>query len=114
MPSDTSKLCERSDRPKVTVCWRLNPAGWRVQPWNWQIAQSWFPANIVFVGMLWTSFPALQLLGVGMVTVLKNLTNLFTIFGDIVLYNKSYSKGPPLFPPGTCHCWEYWVTGGAG
>lgn len=64
-----------------------------LEPWNWQIAQSWFPANIVFVGMLWTSFPALQLLGVGMVTVLKNLTNLFTIFGDIVLYNKSYSKG---------------------
>lgn len=64
-----------------------------MQPWSWQIARAWFPANIVFVAMLWTSFPALQLLGVGMVTVLKNLTNLFTIFGDIIFFDKSYGKG---------------------
>jgi len=64
-----------------------------LEPWSWQIARAWFPANIVFVAMLWTSFPALQLLGVGMVTVLKNLTNLFTIFGDIIFFDKSYGKG---------------------
>ena len=43
--------------------------------------------------MIWTSFPALQLLGVAMVTVLKNLTNLFTILGDIVFFKKRYSAG---------------------
>lgn len=64
-----------------------------MQGWNSQIARVWFPANCVFVGMLWSSFPALQLLGVAMVTVLKNLTNLFTISGDIFFYGKRYSAG---------------------
>ena len=40
----------------------------RMQKWNWDIARTWFPANLIFVGMLWSSFPALQLLGVGMVS----------------------------------------------
>ena len=31
-----------------------------------------------------------QLLTVGMVSVLKNITNLFTIFGDIAFYGMSY------------------------
>ena len=40
----------------------------------------------------------LQLLTVGMVSVLKNITNLFTIFGDITFYGKSYGMGaPPVF-----------------
>jgi len=43
--------------------------------------------------MLWTSFPSLQLLSVGMVTVLKNLTNFFVIFGDITIYGKRYGPG---------------------
>ena len=37
----------------------------------------------------------LQLLTVGMVSVLKNITNLFTIFGDIAFYGKSYGTGAP-------------------
>ena len=64
-----------------------------VQGWNWQIARTWFPVNVIFVCMIWTSFPALQLLGVAMVTVLKNLTNLFTITGDIAFFGKRYSLG---------------------
>ena len=63
------------------------------QAWNWNIAKLWFPANCIFVGMLWTSFPSLQLLSVGMVTVLKNLTNFFVIFGDITIYGKRYGPG---------------------
>lgn len=66
-----------------------------MQGWNYQIAKVWFPANCIFVGMLWSSFPALQLLGVAMVTVLKNLTNLFTISGDIYFYGKRYNTGAP-------------------
>jgi hypothetical protein len=38
-----------------------------MQSWNWSIARTWLPVNLIFVGMLWSSFPALQLLGVGMV-----------------------------------------------
>jgi hypothetical protein len=30
-----------------------------------------------------------------MVSVLKNITNLFTIFGDIAFYGKSYGTGVP-------------------
>ena len=45
--------------------------------------QVWFPVNIVFVGMIWSSFLALKNLGVPMVTVLKNLTNLITISGGL-------------------------------
>jgi GDP-mannose transporter len=77
-----------------------------LQPWSWKVAATWFPANVVFVCMLWTSFPALQLLGVAMVTVLKNLTNLFTIVGDMAFYNKSYGIGAPY--QGS-FCWHAYV-----
>ena len=46
------------------------------------------PVNLIFVGMIWTSFFALKNLGVPMATVLKNVTNLFTIVGDYLLYGK--------------------------
>lgn len=54
--------------------------------------QAWFPVNLIFVGMIWTSFFALKNLGVPMSTVLKNLTNLFVIGGDYFFYNKSYGS----------------------
>jgi GDP-mannose transporter len=44
-------------------------------------------------GMIWTSFFALKDLGVAMATVLKNLTNLFTIGGDWLLYGRTYGIG---------------------
>ena len=55
---------------------------------SFKIAQVWIPVNVIFVGMIWTSFFALKNLGVPMATVLKNLTNLFTIGGDYLLYGK--------------------------
>ena len=55
---------------------------------NWKIVHLWLPVNVIFVGMIWTSFFALKNLGVPMATVLKNLTNLFTIFGDYTMYGK--------------------------
>lgn len=55
------------------------------------IIRLWFPVNLIFVGMIFTSFFALKNLGVPMVTVLKNLTNLFTICGDYLLYKKACS-----------------------
>lgn len=42
--------------------------------------------------MIATSFLALQDLGVAMVTVLKNLTNLFIICGDYLLFDKVYNR----------------------
>ena len=69
-----------------------------MQPFNLEIAKVWFPANCIFVGMLWTSFLPLQLLTVGMVSVLKNITNLFTIAGDIAIYGKSYGTGGRACP----------------
>ena len=61
-----------------------------VEPLSLSILQMWIPVNVLFVGMTWTSFAALRHLGVPMATVLKNLTNLFVIAGDIVLYGKRY------------------------
>ena len=58
---------------------------------SFKIAQLWIPVNVIFVGMIWTSFFALKNLGVPMATVLKNLTNLFTIGGDYLLYGKVLS-----------------------
>lgn len=48
--------------------------------------------NLIFVGMIYTSFFALKHLGVPMATVLKNLTNLFVIGGDYAFYNKTYGS----------------------
>ena len=45
--------------------------------------------------MVWSSFFSLRDLGVPMVTVLKNLTNLLTISGDWWLHGKTY--GPPVW-----------------
>ena len=58
----------------------------------------WFPVNLIFVGMIFTSFFALKALGVPMATVLKNLTNLFTIGGDFFLYRKVRLRLTLLYP----------------
>lgn len=60
---------------------------------NLRLLQMWLPVNILFVGMVWTSFYALRDIGVAMVTVLKNLTNFLVIFGDLYFFNKRYSAG---------------------
>ena len=65
----------------------------KLEPWSFAIARLWFPVNVIFVGMIWTSFFALKSLGVPMATVLKNMTNLFTICGDYLLYGKTYGVG---------------------
>ncbi|MEW5320423.1 MAG: hypothetical protein WDW38_011498 [Sanguina aurantia] len=62
-----------------------------LEPLQWQIVKMWAPVNALFVAMLVTSFYALGLLGVGTFTVLKNLTNFFTITGDRVFFGKTYS-----------------------
>jgi len=64
-----------------------------IEPLNLDVIRIWLPVNAIFVGMIGTSFWALQGLNVAMVTVLKNLTNLFTIAGDYAFYKRSYGIG---------------------
>uniref|UniRef100_A0A061S7F4 GDP-mannose transporter n=1 Tax=Tetraselmis sp. GSL018 TaxID=582737 RepID=A0A061S7F4_9CHLO len=64
-----------------------------VEPLSWRVIRVWLPANLLFVAMVWTSFYALKSLNVAMVTVLKNLTNLITICGDIWFNGKRYPAG---------------------
>ena len=61
-----------------------------MEPFNPAVVRVWLPVNAIFVGMIGTSFWALQGLNVAMVTVLKNLTNLFTIGGDYAFYGRTY------------------------
>lgn len=65
----------------------------RPPPVSLRLLRMWLPVNILFVGMVWTSFYALRNLGVAMVTVLKNLTNFLVIFGDLYFFDKRYSTG---------------------
>lgn len=53
--------------------------------------QLWLPVNVIFVMMLATGIWALQLMGVAMVTIMKNLTNVITISGDYFLYGRTYN-----------------------
>lgn len=62
----------------------------KVEPLTIQVARIWLPVNVIFVGMIGTSFYALQNLNVGMLTVLKNLTNIFTLGGDRLFYGRTY------------------------
>eukprot|EP00983_Pelagomonas_calceolata_P082350 1155900-Pelagomonas_calceolata.AAC.7 len=55
---------------------------------NAEIGLRMLPVNLLFVGMIGSSFYALQNVGVGMVTVWKNLSNVVTAIGDIVIYKK--------------------------
>eukprot|EP00878_Enallax_costatus_P027595 GHUV01029727.1.p1 GENE.GHUV01029727.1~~GHUV01029727.1.p1 ORF type:complete len:378 (+),score=84.17 GHUV01029727.1:231-1364(+) len=71
--------------------------GWaEVEPLTWDLVRIWMPVNLIFVAMLATNFYALQLVGVGMVSVLKNLSNLLIIVGDFVFFQRTYT-------------WHVWV-----
>jgi GDP-mannose transporter len=64
-------------------------AGWVEYPnFNMETARAWFPVNILFIGMLSSSFITFVYLSVPMITIFKNLTNLVTLFGDWYLFNE--------------------------
>ncbi|GAX75932.1 hypothetical protein CEUSTIGMA_g3375.t1 [Chlamydomonas eustigma] len=65
----------------------------KLQPLKWDLVSVWFPVNLIFVGMIGSSFFALKEVGVGMVTVWKNLSNFVTAVGDVAIYKKSYTWG---------------------
>ncbi len=55
---------------------------------NLKTAKQWLPLNILFVGMLCSSFIALIYVNVPMFTVFKNLTNCVTVAGDWFLFDE--------------------------
>jgi GDP-mannose transporter len=62
-----------------------------LEPLTRDVVWLWLPVNFIFVGMLATNFYALQLVGVGMVSILKNLANLFIILGDWACFSRTYT-----------------------
>ena len=65
----------------------------RTEPMRMDIVTAWVPVNAIFVGMIWTGFFSLKHLGVPMVTVLKNFTNVIIIFGDKFIFGREHSAG---------------------
>ena len=63
----------------------------QVEPLSWQLIRVWAPINLIFVGMLITSFFSLRYMQVAMVTILKNITNLITAVGEMYLFKKRQS-----------------------
>lgn len=64
----------------------------KLEPLRWNIIKTWIPVNLIFVGMIATSFLSLQHIGIGMFTLLKNLSNFITITGDWYFFNKTYNS----------------------
>lgn len=62
-----------------------------LQPLKMDLVLVWLPVNILFVSMIGSSFYALKVVGVGMVTVWKNLSNFVTALGDVFIFHKSYT-----------------------
>ncbi|CAI5948584.1 unnamed protein product [Closterium sp. NIES-64] len=55
------------------------------EPLTLRLMTVWLPVNLIFVGMLVTSFFSLQYMQVAMVTILKNVTNLITAYMQVAM-----------------------------
>ena len=55
---------------------------------EWSIVKQWIPLNLIFIAMLFSGFLSLVYISVPMVTIFKNITNLFTVFGDWYLFGE--------------------------
>ncbi|CAM9139286.1 unnamed protein product, partial [Hapterophycus canaliculatus] len=60
-------------------------------PFNFATAKRWLPVSVFFSAMLFTSFKALEVMNVPMVTVFKNLTNIVIVTGDWWFFHQSAS-----------------------
>jgi GDP-mannose transporter len=89
----TALLCFQCTATLALVAAAAAAGAGRLPPLSWRLLRLWLPVNILFVGMVSTSFFALQYVGVAMVTVLKNLTNWMVIAGDYWLFGKTYGAG---------------------
>lgn len=55
---------------------------------SWELARKWLPVNVCFIAMLYTSFRALGLLSMPIVTIFKNLTNIGITAGAWYLFGE--------------------------
>ncbi|KXZ49370.1 hypothetical protein GPECTOR_22g964 [Gonium pectorale] len=74
----------------VKLCDALGLLARPLQPLKKEIVILWFPCNIIFVLMLGTGFYAMQTIGIGMFTIFKQLANISTALGDVLVFGRSY------------------------
>ena len=68
--------------------------GWtELEPFNMDLAVKWFPVNLFFLAMLFSSYLSIKLLAVPMVTIFKNCANVITLAGDWYFFNQRISGG---------------------
>lgn len=65
----------------------------KLEPFDVDLALKWFPVNLFFLGMLFSSYLSLKLLAVPMVTIFKNCANVLTLAGDWFLFGQNLSVG---------------------
>lgn len=74
----------------VEFCKKMN---WvEYPPFNMRTAMKWAPVNILFCLMLFTGMASLQHNNVPMVTVFKNVTNIFITAGDVYFFKSPVEK----------------------
>jgi len=75
------------------VCCYVAKAAGKIDypPFSKDIALQWLPVNVFFCMMLFTSMQALTHNNVPMVTVFKNIANIFIAAGDYLFFNKPSS-----------------------
>uniref|UniRef100_A0A7S2R176 Sugar phosphate transporter domain-containing protein n=1 Tax=Eucampia antarctica TaxID=49252 RepID=A0A7S2R176_9STRA len=59
---------------------------------NMRTARQWAPVNIMFCLMLFTGMASLQVNSVPMVTIFKNITNIFCSFGDYYFFGSTVDR----------------------
>ncbi len=59
----------------------------RLPAFRFDVATKWLPVNLFFIMMLFSGFKTLSLVTVSLVSVCKNVTNVFTTFGDYFMNN---------------------------
>ncbi|GBF96160.1 GDP-mannose transporter [Raphidocelis subcapitata] len=89
----TALLCFQCSATLLLVAAAAAAGLGRLPPFSWRLLRLWLPVNLLFVGMVATSFFALRYVGVAMVTVLKNLTSWMVIAGDYAFFNQRYGAG---------------------
>jgi len=62
-------------------------------PLKWNLVQSWYPVNLLFILMLISGSYAIKLLSVPMVTIFKNLSTTVITIGDYFLFGQPLSMG---------------------
>lgn len=67
-----------------------------VPPFDWRLAKVWFPVNLFFLAMLFSSYLSLQHLNVALVTIFKNVTNVGVALGDFYMFGRRASNGVML------------------